>query len=135
MSAEADDRAARERNLVEEWHRAVNERDGDAARRVAAPDIEVGGPQGGARGVGVLLDWIDRAGIRLDARAWHHVFPGVLVVEQDASWPGRADAGPSAPAVRTATLFTLAGDRITAALRHDDGLHAALEAARDRAPS
>lgn len=135
MDEATDDRAALERGLVEEWHRAVNERDADAARRIAAPDIEVGGPKGGARGIGVLLDWIDRAGIRLDAVAWHPVSPGVLVVEQDARWPGRADTGPAAPAVRTATLFTVAGGRITAALRHDDGLNAALAAARDRDPS
>ncbi|MDA0565850.1 nuclear transport factor 2 family protein [Streptomonospora sp. S1-112] len=105
---------------VREWHRAVNERDLAAARR----------PKGAAEGVEVFTDWITRSGIHLEPVSWHPVARDRIVVEQDATWPDAPDAeSRQAPPVRTATLFVLDGDRVAAALRYDDGLHAALRAA------
>ncbi|MUL42442.1 nuclear transport factor 2 family protein [Streptomonospora sp. PA3] len=120
----SDDRAA-----VRAWHRAVNDRDLDAAGRIAAPGIRVGGPKGRAEGVDVFLDWIAHAGIRLEPVAWHPVGPGRVVVEQDARWPDRPDADTGGQPVRTATLFTVDGGRVVEALRFDDGVGAALRAA------
>ncbi|PRX98430.1 nuclear transport factor 2 family protein [Allonocardiopsis opalescens] len=117
---------------VHGWHRAVNERDTDEARRVAAPGIVLGGPKGTAAGVDVFVEWITRSGIRLVPVAWHPVDGRRVVVEQDATWPGNPAVPPDAPPVRTATLFTVDGGRVAAALRYDEGAEAALRAARDQ---
>ncbi|WP_254904107.1 nuclear transport factor 2 family protein [Streptomonospora nanhaiensis] len=91
---------------VREWHRAVNARDLDTARRIAAPGIRVGGPKGAAAGVEVFTDWITRSGIRLEPVSWHPVGADRVVVEQEATWPGAPDAqARQAPPVRTATLY------------------------------
>ncbi|NYI96849.1 hypothetical protein HNR12_003126 [Streptomonospora nanhaiensis] len=88
---------------VREWHRAVNARDLDTARRIAAPGIRVGGPKGAAAGVEVFTDWITRSGIRLEPVSWHPVGADRVVVEQDATWPGAPDAqARQAPPVRAA---------------------------------
>ncbi|WP_199433217.1 nuclear transport factor 2 family protein [Qaidamihabitans albus] len=116
---------------VHEWHRAVNQRDIGAARRIADPDIEIGGPKGTRVGADHLVDWIHHAGIRLQAVAWHPIDEHRVVVEQDATWPDNPGADPGAAPVRTATLFKVAGGRVTSALRYDDGVHAALRAAQD----
>lgn len=113
---------------VREWHRIVNERDIEAARRVVTDDMTVGGPRGKAMGRDSFIDWIGHAGIRLEPVSWHPVDADTIVVEQDATWPDREDSNPEDPPVRLATLFRLAGDRVAVALRFDT-LHDALDAA------
>ena len=114
--------------LVEAWHDAVNAGDRVAVQRLATDDVALGGPRGAVRGVDVLSDWVERAGIRLDPVATHAV-GALLVVEQDATWPGRADADPDAAAVRVATVFGFRDGRIDRSVRYDS-LDEALAAAR-----
>ena len=113
------------------WHRAVNDGDADAARAVAADDVDVGGPRGTATGVDAFTDWVRRSGAHLEPVSWHPVDATTVVVEQDATWPGRADAGAGRAPVRVATLFRVDGQRVARAVRFDD-LHAALIAAGGR---
>ncbi|NYH53152.1 MULTISPECIES: nuclear transport factor 2 family protein [Nocardiopsis] len=115
---------------VRDWHTAVNGRDLTAARAVVDPSVRIGGPKGSARGVEVLLDWIRGSGIRLVPVAWHDVDDERVVVEQDATWPDRADSGPDEAPRRTATLFEVRHGLVTAVLRYDEGVDTALEAAR-----
>jgi hypothetical protein len=127
MSADTDDARWAP---VRDWHAAVSARDLMAAKAVAAPDIRVGGPRGSAQGVDAFLDWVRDSGIRIEPVGWHTVDEHRVVVEQDAAWPGRADSGPDAAPVRIATLFEVRHGLITAALRYDEGVEAALDAAR-----
>ncbi|WP_150238005.1 nuclear transport factor 2 family protein [Nocardiopsis quinghaiensis] len=115
---------------VRDWHTAVNGRDLTAARAVADPDVRIGGPQGSTRGVEVFLDWIRESGVRLVPVAWHEVDDERVVVEQDATWPGRAGSGSDAAPRRTATLFEVRHGLVTAVLRYDEGVDTALAAAR-----
>ncbi|WP_017569452.1 nuclear transport factor 2 family protein [Nocardiopsis halotolerans] len=115
---------------VRDWHAAVNGRDLTAAKAVVDPDIRIGGPRGSTRGVEVFLGWVRESGIRLEPVAWHTVDDRRVVVEQDATWPHRADSGPDPAPTRTATLFEVRHGLVTAALRYDEGVEAALEAAR-----
>lgn len=119
---------------MRKWHRAVNERDFDAARSVSADGILLGGPRGETTGITLLLDWIGHSGIRLTPVSWHPVDEETVVVEQDATWPGRPDAGSGSAPVRLATLFRVEDGRVTAVLRFD-GLDAALAAAGSRGPA
>lgn len=112
------------------WHAAVNARDAEAAARLAAPDVRLGGPKGSAAGLDVLRAWVAEAGIRLVPLAWHPVPPGAVVVEERATWPHRADAEPDAAPVLVFTAYRLRDGRIAAVLRFDS-LDQALAAARE----
>lgn len=110
------------------WHSAVNEKDLEAARAVAADDIVVGGPRGGAVGTEAFIDWIEHAGIHLQPVSWHPVDDNTIVVEQIATWPHNAEATPGAEPLRVATLFRVEGHLVSSAVRFDE-LRAALTAA------
>ncbi|MBM2614069.1 hypothetical protein JIG36_00680 [Actinoplanes sp. LDG1-06] len=108
---------------INEWHASVNAGDTGRAARAVGDPIVVLGP----RGAGPITpaqfgEWVERSGIRLVPRSWHPVSDRLMVVEEDATWPGGA-----AP-TRVATVFRVAGDKVTAALRLPD-LKAALELA------
>jgi len=113
---------------VHEWHRAVNERNTQAAMQAVTPDIELGGPKGAQTGVSAFLSWIERAGIHLKPILYHPVSPDVVVVEQEATWPDNPDAGPENGPVKVVTVFRIDGDRVAKAIRFGD-LQTALEAA------
>jgi hypothetical protein len=110
-------------HAVNEWHASVNS--GDLRRSAAAvgSPIVVLGPKGaGPITPDQFADWVERSGITLTPRSWHPVSDELMVVEQDAAWPG--DPGPT----RVATVFRAGGGVITAALRLPD-LRAALDLA------
>jgi hypothetical protein len=108
---------------VAEWHASVNDGDPERSAGVVGDPIVVLGPRGaGPITPEQFADWVRRSGIRLVPRSWHRVGEGLLVVEQDASWPGG-----QAP-TRVATVFRVSGGKVTAALRLPD-LRSALELA------
>jgi hypothetical protein len=108
---------------VEEWHASVNAGDRRRAAAAVGNPIIVLGPKGaGPITPDQFADWVGRSGIRLVPRAWHSVSERLVVVEEDATWPD--SQGPS----RVATVFRVAGTRVTAALRLPD-LKSALELA------
>jgi hypothetical protein len=105
------------------WHAGVNS--GDRRRSAAAvgDPVVVLGPKGaGPITPDQFADWVERSGIRLVPRAWHPVSERLVVVEEDATWPD--DHEPT----RVATVFRVAGAKVTAALRLPD-LGSALELA------
>lgn len=48
------------------WHEALNAGDAERLVSLSHPEVEVGGPQGSARGRQVLKDWVGRANVRLE---------------------------------------------------------------------
>jgi hypothetical protein len=111
------------------WYEAVNAGDAEAAGRVATEDVRLGGPRGTAQGLDALRGWIAEAGIRLAPVGRHAVGPGVVVAEEDATWPGRAGADPPGPPVRVFSAYLLRDGKVAAVLRHES-LDAALDAGR-----
>jgi hypothetical protein len=108
---------------INRWHVAVNEGGAERASGVVTDPVVVLGPKGaGPITPGEFAEWVDRSGIRLVARSWHPVSDRLMVVEQDAVWPG--DQAP----VRVATVFRVTGDLVSAALRLPD-LRSALDLA------
>ncbi len=108
---------------INEWHASVN--DGDLARsaRAVGDPIVVLGPKGaGPITPEQFSQWVERSGIRLLPRSWHPVSERLMVVEEDATWPE------SEATSRVATVFRVAGGKVTAALRLPD-LRAALDLA------
>jgi hypothetical protein len=99
---------------VLEWHAAVNSSVSSAAVAAVADPVVVNGPRGaGPLSPDAFADWVTRSGISLRARSFHPVSDRVLVVEQEARWPG----SPSWTTVATVFRVSADGARISAALR------------------
>ncbi|GAB2569073.1 hypothetical protein Aab01nite_08140 [Paractinoplanes abujensis] len=108
---------------IDEWHASVNSGDLARAAQAVTDPVVVQGPQGAAELTPAqFAGWVERSGIRLEPRAWHPIGAGVLVVEQDATWPG--STGPA----RVATVFRVRDGKVAAALRCPD-LRTALDQA------
>jgi hypothetical protein len=108
---------------IDRWHERVNSGDLEAVAGVVTDPVVVLGPKGaGPITPTGFAEWVDRSGIRLVPRSWHPIGERLMVVEEDASWPGS-----SAP-TRVATVFRVTGDKVSAALRLPD-LRQALELA------
>ncbi|MEU0070672.1 hypothetical protein ABZ027_14190 [Streptomyces sp. NPDC006332] len=108
---------------INEWHASVN--DGDlerSARAVGAPIVVLGPKGAGPLTPEQFAEWVERSGIKLIPRSWHPVSESLMVVEEDATWPE------STAPTRVATLFRVAGEKVTASLRLPD-LKSALELA------
>lgn len=103
---------------VLKWHEALN--DGDIERLVALsdPEIEVGGPRGSGRGARLLLEWVNRANIRLDPRRIFHE-SDTVVVEQEAEWRF-ADTGEVAGGQTVASVFAVCDGLVASVLRYDN---------------
>ena len=100
---------------INEWHASVNDGDLERAARAVGDPVVVLGPKGaGPISAEEFAGWVERSGIKLTARSWHPVSARLMVVEEDATWPGSA-----APA-RVATVFRVAGGKVTASLRLPD---------------
>ena len=97
---------------INEWHASVNAGDLDRAARAVGDPVVVLGPKGaGPITPAEFSEWVARSGIRLIPRSWHPVSERLMVVEEDATWP-------ESPApMRVATVFRVADERVTAALR------------------
>jgi hypothetical protein len=108
---------------IDEWHASVNEGDHERSARAVGDPIVVLGPKGaGPITPEQFAGWVDRSGITLIPRSWHPVSERLVVVEEDATWPG------SEAPTRVATVFRVSGTKVTAALRLPD-LASALELA------
>ncbi|MEV5322717.1 hypothetical protein AB0K67_01110 [Nonomuraea sp. NPDC052634] len=108
---------------INEWHASVNDGDLERSARAVGDPVVVLGPKGaGPITPEQFAQWVERSGIRLRPRSWHPVGERLMVVEQDATWPQSQEP------VRVATVFRVAGGKVTAALRLPD-LRQALELA------
>ncbi|MEH0982568.1 hypothetical protein [Micromonospora sp. CPCC 205556] len=108
---------------INEWHVSVNDGDLQRSARAVGDPIVVMGPKGaGPITPEQFAEWVERSGIKLIPRSWHPVSERLMVVEEDATWPE------SEAPTRVATVFRVAGEKVTAALRLPD-LESALELA------
>ncbi|WP_406675046.1 hypothetical protein WBK31_14725 [Nonomuraea sp. N2-4H] len=108
---------------INEWHASVNDGDLERSARAVGDPVVVLGPKGaGPITPEQFAQWVERSGIRLRPRSWHPVGERLMVVEQDATWPQSQEP------VCVATVFRVAGGKVTAALRLPD-LRQALELA------
>ncbi|MFG1947503.1 nuclear transport factor 2 family protein [Nonomuraea sp. NPDC048826] len=110
-------------DAITQWHTSVNARDPERAAKAVSDPVVVLGPKGaGAITPEQFAEWVERSGITLVPRSRHPISERLMVVEQDATWPG------SESPTRVATVFRVAGGKVSAALRLPD-LEAALELA------
>ena len=108
---------------INEWHTGVNAGDRERSAAAVGDPVIVLGPKGaGPITPDQFADWVERSGIRLAPRSWHPVSERLMVVEEEATWPE------SQKPARVATVFRVAGTKVTAALRMPD-LKSALELA------
>jgi hypothetical protein len=108
---------------INEWHASVNDGAlGRSARAVGDPVVVLGPKGAGPITPEQFAEWVERSGIKLIPRSWHPVSERLMVVEEDATWPE------SEAPTRVATVFRVAGEKVTAALRLPD-VKSALELA------
>jgi len=108
---------------INEWHASVNDGDPQRSASAVGDPIVVLGPKGaGPITPAQFAEWVERSGITLIPRSWHPVSERLMVVEEDATWPGSTEP------TRVATVFRASGGKVTAALRLPD-LKSALELA------
>lgn len=108
---------------INEWHTSVNDGDLKRSARAVGDPIVVLGPRGaGAITPEQFAGWVARSGIKLIPRSWHPVSANLMVVVEDATWPENKTP------TQVATVYRVAGSKVTAALRLPD-LKAALELA------
>ena len=108
---------------VDEWHASVNEGDLQRSAEAVGDPIVVLGPKGAdSITPEQFAEWVQRSGIKMVPRSWHPVSDRLVVVEEDATWPG------STTSTRVATVFRAVDGKVTAALRLPD-LESALELA------
>ncbi|WP_329014993.1 hypothetical protein OG271_07705 [Micromonospora rifamycinica] len=108
---------------ISEWHASVNAGDLRRSTNAVGDSVVVLGPKGaGSITSEQFADWVERSGVHLEPRSWHPVSERLMVVEEDATWPE------SQAPTRVATVFRVAENKVTAALRLPD-LKSALELA------
>jgi hypothetical protein len=108
---------------INEWHASVNAGDRRRSARAVGDPIVVLGPKGaGPITPEQFAEWVERSQITLIPRSWHPVSERLMVVEEDATWPGNRTP------TRVATVFRATGGKVTASLRLPD-LRSALELA------
>lgn len=108
---------------INEWHASVNAGDLERSARAVGDPVVVLGPKGaGPITPEQFAEWVERSGITLIPRSWHPVGERLMVVEEDATWPENQTP------TRVATVFRVAGEKVTAALRLPD-VKSALELA------
>jgi hypothetical protein len=104
--------------VVEAWHDALNAGDVNWLASLVSDDIEVGGSRGSGRGIALLREWVDRAGIHMEPlRIFHR--DETVVVEQDAVWRS-PETGETGSTQIVATVFTIRNDLIDSIMRYND---------------
>jgi O-acetyl-ADP-ribose deacetylase (regulator of RNase III) len=103
-------------DVVRAWLAASNAADAERLVELSAPDIEIIGPRGTARGHDVLRQWLARAGARFDAE---RVFSAGdrVVVEQHGVWQ-TPDGQPRGEA-QLASRFVVRASRVQLVQRYD----------------
>ena len=103
--------------IVRAWHDAVNAGDTERLAGLVSDDVEIGGPRGTARGRVVLIDWVERTGIRMEPTDWYQR-GGTVVVCQRATWP--ADDGTPGVPQKVGSVFVVRDGRIERVARYPD---------------
>ncbi|MFC5819993.1 hypothetical protein [Nonomuraea harbinensis] len=108
---------------INKWHASVNGGDLERAAQAVSDPIVVLGPKGaGPITPEQFAEWVERSGITMTPRSWHPISDRLMVVEEDATWPGNETP------TRVATVFRVTGQQVSAALRLPD-LRSALDLA------
>jgi SnoaL-like domain len=108
--------------VVEQWHRAVNAPDVDAALALCVEDVAVGGPRGDGHGHDLMRAWLVRSGIQLEPQEALVERDGRIVVHERAQWRTTADAPVQAPTdapADTWVVFEVTDELISAVRRYE----------------
>jgi hypothetical protein len=103
--------------VVRIWHDALNEGNIERLMERVAPDVEVAGPRGSARGADQVRDWMVRAGIRMVPTDWF-ARGDQVVVQEEAAWT-MPDGTLSEPML-LAAAFQVTNGRVSRIARYSD---------------
>ncbi len=103
--------------IVREWQEAVNRRDLERLRAVAAADIAIVGPRGVGHGFDLLADWLGRVGLALETMR-SFVRGDTVVMEQQGVWSA-VESGERRGAATVASAFRVVAGRVAWYARYD----------------
>lgn len=110
---------ARAEAIVRRWHETLNQGDLERFADLHAQNVEFVGPRGSGHGAGLVRDWADRSGIRLEPVTWYGPSAdGMLVVTQRASWRD-PESGEFGDPIDVATAFQVVDGEVTRIARFD----------------
>jgi hypothetical protein len=105
--------------VIRLWHQALNAGDLERFADLHAQNVEFVGPRGSGRGAGLVRDWAERSGIRLEPiRSYGPGEDGAVVVTQQASWRD-PETGESGEPLDAATAFQVVDGQVTRIARFD----------------
>jgi len=101
------------------WHETLNQGDLERFTDLHAQNVEIVGPRGSGHGAGLVRDWAERSGIRLEPiRSYGPGDDGRLVVTQLASWRD-PESGEFGDSIEAATAFQVVDGAVTRIARFD----------------
>lgn len=101
------------------WHDALNAGEIERFTDLHAQNVEFVGPRGSGRGAGLVRDWAERSGIRLEPiRSYGPGADGALVVTQMARWRD-PESGKFGDPIEAATTFQVVDGEVTRIARFD----------------
>jgi ketosteroid isomerase-like protein len=105
------------KEIVQQWHDALNQGDVEQMSALVHPEVEIGGPRGITKGVQVMREWFGRANVRLRPVAYFANAQSVIV-EEVGEWLDPS-SGQVVGSQQVATHFHIADGLITSIVRHD----------------
>jgi hypothetical protein len=103
--------------VVQAWQEAVNAQDHERLLALSHPEIEIVGPRGTAHGHQILLEWLDRAGLRLTTLRLF-ARDGTVVAAQRGVWRS-PETGTAMGGAEIASWFRVEGGKVVQYARFD----------------
>ena len=110
---------------VQAWHNALNSSNKEKLSALVREDVKIGGPRGSVKGVGMMLEWVDRAKVTFTPQRYFRQNE-VIVVEALGEWHA-PETGEVTGRQVVATAFVVEDHMISSISRYDN-LKEALEA-------
>jgi hypothetical protein len=105
--------------IVSRWHETLIQGELERFTDLHAQNVEFVGPRGTGHGAGLVRDWAERSGIRLEPlRSYGTGENGALVVTQLASWRD-PESGEFGEPLEVATAFHVVDGQVTRIARFD----------------
>ncbi|MGM7700425.1 DUF3224 domain-containing protein [Pseudalkalibacillus sp. Hm43] len=102
--------------IADQWLDACNALEIEALLEITSPTIEISGPRGSGFGKGLLVDWLERTGLKLETLSIYGR-KGVLVYEQHAKWSGQE--GRTAGEANAASVLKVKDGKVAFIARFD----------------
>lgn len=110
---------------VQAWHNALNSSNKEKLSALVREDVKIGGPRGSVKGVGMMLEWVDRAKVTFTPQRYFRQNE-VIVVEALGEW--HAPEMEEITSSQTVATVFVVEDHLISSISRYDSLKEAFEA-------